>query len=934
MLALPLLECLLKPPVSGATYFMKQRNEDKDSGRQVGDGLPQKPWARGVEDVLDRLDSSPEGLTRREAEARLERYGPNALEEHERRGVLEILWEQVASLIMALLVVAMVVSFLTGQIVEGFAIIAVIVLNTVIGFVTEWRAVRSMEALQELAKAEARVLRDGGEVEISAEQLVPGDVVVLRSGDVVPADCRIVGVSELEIDESALTGESMPVDKEPESLDEDTELADRRSMAYRGTVVTRGRGKAVVVATGMTTELGAISELVAEAEAGGTPLEKKLDGLGQRLVWLTLGVAAVVAVAGILAGRELSLMVETSIALAVAAIPEGLPIVATVALASGMWRMLKRNALIRRLSSVETLGATTVIFTDKTGTLTENQMRVREIEIPEGRVQVEHGEEGVSYALDGEAIDASESEGVRAAMEVAALCNDAGVEGGADEPMEAALLQWAEQAGVADQTRSRFPRIRTEPFNRETKMMATFHRDEQDGDLLVAVKGAPEAVLRVCTRIRGGDGVQELGDERREHLQGLDDELAERGLRVLALARKNVYDEDADPYEGLTFVGYVGFLDPPRRDVEEVIAQCHKAGIRVIMVTGDHPATALEIARSLGIGGEDPTAVRGADLPDIASSSAEDRRMLLDAAVFARVTPEQKLALIDLQQEAGEIVAMTGDGVNDAPALRSADIGVAMGDRGTQVAREAADMVLQDDAFKSIVAAVEQGRVIFENIRRFVIYLLSGNVGEILAVAAAVTVGAPLPLLPLQILYLNMINDVFPALALGVGRGASGTMDRPPRDPQEPVLTRRGWGAIGGYGLLIAGVVLGTFFVALGPLGLSETQAVTVSFLTLSLSRLVHVFNMRAPRSGLVRNEISENRWVWGAFAVSIVLLLVAVYVPPVAQVLGVTAPNGAMWLLIASGTVVTLAVGQAALAAAGTGSGGGGRRGARARAT
>ena len=902
---------------------MEQQKDDNDSaGRQGrGDALPQKPWARGADEILDQLDSSPDGLTAQEAGARLERYGLNALEEHERRRILEILWEQVASLIMALLVVAMVVSFLTGQIVEGFAIIAVIVLNTVIGFVTEWRAVRSMEALQELAKAEARVLRNGAEQEISAEDLVPGDVVVLHSGDVVPADCRIIDVSELEIDESALTGESIPVDKEPEPMDEDTQLADRRSMAYRGTVVTRGRGKAVVVATGMATELGEISEMVAEAEAGGTPLEKKLDGLGQRLVWLTIGVAAVVAVAGILAGRELALMVETSIALAVAAIPEGLPIVATVALASGMWRMLKRNALIRRLSSVETLGATTVIFTDKTGTLTENQMRVREVEIPEGRVQVDEDDEGASYALNGEAIDPAASPGVRAAMEVAALCNDVGVEGGADEPMEAALLDWADRAGLAEETRARFPRIRTEPFNRKTKMMATLHRDEEDGDLLVAVKGAPEAVLRVCTRIRGDDGVHELGEERRAHLQSLDDELAERGLRVLALARKNVDDEDADAYEGLTFVGYVGFLDPPRRGVEEVIAQCHKAGIRVIMVTGDHPATALEIARSLGIGGEDPKAVRGADLPDIASSSDEERRMILDAAVFARVTPEQKLALIDLQQEAGEIVAMTGDGVNDAPALRSGDIGVAMGERGTQVAREAADMVLQDDAFRTIVAAVEQGRVIFENIRRFVVYLLSGNVGEILAVAAAVTVGAPLPLLPLQILYLNMINDVFPALALGVGRGASGTMDVPPRDPQEPVLTRGGWGAIGGYGLLIAAVVLGGFFVALGPLGLSETQAVTVSFLTLSLSRLVHVFNMRAPRSGLVRNEISENPWVWGAFGVSIVLLLVAVYVPPVAHVLGVAAPNGVMWLLIAVGTVVTLVVGQIALGVAAAGS-------------
>jgi Ca2+-transporting ATPase len=525
-------------------------------------------------------------------------------------------------------------------------------------------------------------------------------------------------------------------------------------------------------------------------------------------------------------------------------------------------------------------------------------------------VEVSEDGDALEHRLEGEAVDPGGTPGLQATMEIAVLCNDVGVEHGSDEPMEAALFGWPERSGLAERIRDRFPRIRTEPFNRETQMMATFHEDD-DGGVLVAVKGAPEAVLEVCTHQRGPDGDRAMDDEDRRHLEALDDELAERGLRVLAMARKRVDSDDVEPYEGLTYVGYVGLLDPPRADVADVVERCRRAGIRVIMVTGDHPATALEIARSLGIGGDEPRAMRGSELPDIAGSQDEDRDRMLAASVFARVTPEQKLALIDLQQAAGEIVAMTGDGVNDAPALRSADIGVAMGDRGTQVAREAADMVLQDDAFESIVAAVEQGRVIFENIRRFVIYLLSGNVGEILAVAAAVTVGLPLPLLPLQILYLNMINDVFPALALGVGKGASGTMDVPPRDPQEPVLTRGGWGAIGGYGLLIAAVVLGVFLVALGPLGMDETTAVTVSFLTLSISRLVHVFNMRKAHSGLFRNEISENPFVWGAFAVSIALLLVAVYVPPLADVLGVTGPGVQEWLLIGAGSAVTLVAGQ-----------------------
>lgn len=889
-----------------------------DDNRTDDAGLgapPDRPWADTAPDVLAGLDTAADGLTTENAEARRERWGANELREFERRSILAILWEQLRSLIMVLLVVAMVVSFVAGHVVDGVAIIAVILFNTVIGFVTELRAVRSMEALQELAKAEAKVLREGEEQKVAAAALVPGDVVALESGDVVPADGRLIEVSELEIDESALTGESVPVRKDTERVPEDTELADRSCMVYRGTVVTRGRGVAVIVATGMHTQLGEITELVAEAGADSTPLERKLDQLGRRLVWLTLGVAAVVTTLGVLAGRDLALMVETGIALAVAAIPEGLPIVATVALSHGMWRMLERNALIRRLSSVETLGATTVIFVDKTGTLTENAMRVREVEIGAGRVEIaiESDKSGVVHRLDGEEMAPDESPGLRAAMETALLCNDVGVEHGAKEPMEAALYDWAERAGIAAETREAHPRVRTEPFNRKTQMMATYH---EDGDrVLVAVKGAPESVLEVCTHTLGPDGVKRMDDEERARLEALEDELAERGLRVLTMARKHVDDGSADPYEGLCFLGHVGLLDPPRSNVEEVIARCHHAGIRVIMVTGDHPATALEVARSLGIGGDDPVAMRGAELPAMESASADERDRILGAAVFARVTPEQKLALIDLHQEAGEIVAMTGDGINDAPALRSADIGVAMGERGTQVAREAADMVLQDDAFGTIVAAVEQGRVIFENIRRFVVYLLSGNVGEIMAMSAAVAVGAPLPLLPLQILYLNMINDVFPALALGVGRGSSGTMDVPPRDPQEPVLTRGGWLAIGGYGALIAAVVLGVFYLALVPLGMTETEAVTVSFLTLSFSRLTHVFNMRKPRSGWFRNEISMNPFVWGAFAVSVALLLVAVYVPLFADVLGVTAPGLVGWSLIGAGGAVTWLVGQAFLA-------------------
>lgn len=900
---------------------MSDAQQTKTIAREAEVSLPEEPWAASAEDVLGALDTAREGLPPDEAKRRLDRYGPNRLHEIERRSIWAILWEQLASLIMLLLITAMVVSFFMGEFVDGIAIAAVIVINTAIGFFTEWKAVRSMEALREMGKVKVRVRRGGEEQRLSAEALVPGDVVVLGEGDVVPADLRLIEAETLEIDESALTGESVPVAKTTERVAAATELVDRTGMAYRGTAVTRGSGAAVAIATGMETELGAISEMVERAGEGDTPLEKKLDRLGRHLVWLTLAVSAAVIVSGVLAGRDLYLMLQTGIALAIAAIPEGLPIVATVALSAGMWRMLQRNALIRRLSSVETLGATTLICTDKTGTLTENRMTARTLALPTGHVEMPTGERN-DFMLDGEAIEPDTHEALRRAIEVAVLCNDARLgDEESDEqgdPMEVALLDLGRRAGWPKEAlETQHPRVRVEAFDSDTKMMATYH--EADDDLFVAVKGAPEAVLEASTHLLGPDGPEELNDEARQRWAEENEALAEDGLRVLGLARKTSTTEQDEPYKDLCFLGHVGLLDPPRRDVREVIERCQRAGIRVVMVTGDHPATAVNVGRAVGISSDvGPEAIRGADFVDPDKASDEQRRNLLRADVFARVTPEQKLDLIDLHQENGEIVAMTGDGVNDAPALRSADIGVAMGERGTEVAQEAADMVLQDDEFSTIAAAVEQGRGIFENIRKFVIYLLSGNVGEILAVGAAATAGTALPLLPLQILYINILNDVFPALALGLGKGASRVMDEPPRDPEEAVITRTSWYAIGGYGILIALTVLGVFFYALWGLGLSETEAVTISFLTLSITRLVHVFNMRRPDSGLVNNEISRNPYVWGALALCIGLLLVAVYVPFLADILRVTAPGVGDWLLIVGGSLVPLIVGQVYLAVQG----------------
>ena len=863
------------------------------------------PWTAAPAEVLSSLDSTDDGLDAEEARRRLDDVGPNRLRTIDRRGVWEILWEQFTSLVVLLLVGAMGVSFAFGQTIEGIAIGVVLALNTAIGFFTEWRAVRSMEALQQLGQVSARVRRNGTLERRPAEELVPGDVVRLEAGDLVPADLRLLDVDRLQLDESPLTGESMPVDKRAEPVGADTPLAERTCMAYRGTAVVDGAGTGVVVATGMDTELGAISAMVETAEQGETPLEQKLDQLGRRLVWLTVGVAAAVAGAGLLAGRSLLLMIETGIALAVAAIPEGLPIVATVALAHGMWVMLHRNAFVRRLSAVETLGATTLICTDKTGTLTENQMRARRLLLAGETVDLGDGPPSPKGRL-------------RAAIEVGVLCNgaewnEAAPDRSTGDPLELALLRLGHET---DRPRSTLleeqPLARTVEFNRDTNMMATYH--ETEDDVRVAVKGAPEAVLEACSHVETASGAEPLSDEERDRWIGRSEALARDGLRVLALAQKSVGSPETAPYRDLHLLGLVGLLDPPRRDVRPVIEQCQEAGIRVVMVTGDHPETARSIAEAVGLRGADGAVAEGDEFASLEALDGPERERLLRAAVYARVTPKQKLDLIDLHQDSGQVVAMTGDGVNDAPALRSADIGVAMGDRGTDVAREAADMVLQDDAFASIVAAIRQGRIIFDNIRKFVVYLLSGNVGEILAVGAAATFGFPLPLLPLQILYLNVLNDVFPALALGVGRGTEQAMQQPPRDPDESVLTTYHWGLIGGYGLLIAGTVLGAFLTALLGLGMETPRAVTVSFLTLSITRLLHVFNMRKAASGWLDNEITQTSYVWGALGLCLSLLLGAVYWPPLAAVLSVVPPGLDGWLLIGGASVVPLVVGQAYL--------------------
>jgi Ca2+-transporting ATPase len=671
----------------------------------------------------------------------------------------------------------------------------------------------------------------------------------------------------------------------------------------------------------METEVGKIATMVSEAEEEATPLEERLDGLARRLIWAVFAVAAVIAAAGILNGKETVLMVETAIALAVAAIPEGLPIVATIALARGMWRMARRNALINRLSAVETLGATTVICTDKTGTLTENRLTVTKIVLDSGEISLEGG--GARDRLDADA-NALLGELLLASV----LCNnaslprnggDAGTEDAVGDPLEIALLTAAAKAGMhREDYFDRMPETREEAFDSDTKLMATFNRD--GGDFRVSVKGAPEVVIARCSGIATGQIPRLMTERDREHWLGENERLAAAGLRVIAFATKTVDDESAEAYTRLNFLGLVGMADPPRADVRHAIESCRAAGIRVIMVTGDQAVTARTIGRAVGLVESDGAAVvNGADLGSPESLGATEREHRAAASLFARVSPEQKLDLIALHQDAGEVVAMTGDGVNDAPALKKADIGIAMGMRGTQVAREAAPMVLKDDAFATIVAAIEQGRIIFENIRKAILYLLSCNVSEVMIVALAAAVNAPLPILPLQILFLNLVTDVFPALALSVGEGEPGIMRRPPRDPHEPVLTRRHWGAIAVYGFTMTVAVLGSFAVALTVLDMELRRGVTVSFLTLAFTQLWHVFNMRSRGSHIMRNSVMRNGFVWGALVFCAGLLFAAVYVPVLSTVLKLAAPGPSGWALVFGMSLVPLIAGQLSKLGGGT---------------
>ncbi len=899
-------------------------NKSQDQiGKEGTSSMLKEAWKKTADEILEDLSVNPEkGLSSDELKQRREKYGSNKMKEKKTKSALTIFINQFKSILVLLLTAAAIITFIFNETVEGFAISAVILINTLIGFFTELKASRSMEALYELTKVETKVLREGETKKINADDLVVGDIIILDAGDLIPADLRIIKCSKLQANESSLTGESVPVDKKEIKIEQqDVPLAERENMLYKGTAITRGSAKAITVATGENTELGKISTLVQEAGEGETPLTKRLEALGRNLFWITIGIAAIVGISGILRGRDLFLMIESALALAVATVPEGLPIVATISLARGMLRMAEKNALINRLSAVETLGSTNIICTDKTGTLTENRMTVVNVFINNKLFEItgKGFETEGEFLLDGKAINLKENPPISRLLKVCVLCNNATLKTKKEkdkqkfvgEPMEVALLVMGEKADITrNELLDKHPEVREESFDPSINMMATINKFEEN--YLVSVKGAPNAVLEVSTTYRTDEGSKELTDEIRKSILEKNEELANKGLRIISAGYKEVESKEVDPYTDLEFLGLVALLDPARKEVKPAIEVCKRAGIRIIMITGDQAPTARYIGEELGLITKDDSLVKeGKEIKEYKSLSEEELIGIKKTQIFARVEPEQKLNLIDIHQQEGSIVAMTGDGVNDAPALRKANIGVAMGQRGTQVAQEAADMILQDDNFETITTAVEEGRVITDNIKKYVIYLLSCNISEILLVFFASLLNMPLPILPLQILFLNIVTDIFPAFALTAVKGTSDIMDRPPRDPDKPIITKNHWLITAIYGFILTFTVLGSFAIALYVLKIEESRAVTISFLTLAFTQLWHVLNMRKMGTSLIDNEVFKNKFIWGAIGLSIILILIATYMPGISDVLKTVNPGFDGWILILGMSVIPLVIGQ-----------------------
>lgn len=880
-------------------------------------------WRLDSEVVVGDLASDIErGLSVQEAEHRLTTYGENRLKQKSRLSPWSIFFSQFTDFMVLVLIGAAVVSALLGELIDALTIVAIIILNALLGLIQEYRAERSLAALKRLSAPQARVIRDGNSMMVDSYEVVPGDLLVLEAGDRVGADSRIIRADVLEVDEAALTGESMPVGKDPRTIHQkDIPLGDRRCMVYAGTTITNGRGMAVVVATGMGTQLGEIAHLLETAEDDETPLQKRLDQLGRWLVYICLFICASVATIGLMRGEPFRAMFLTGVSLAVAAIPEGLPAIVTISLAIGVQRMIRRHVLIRKLPAVETLGCATVIGSDKTGTITQNRMVVTRFFLA-GRTMNVQGEgylpkgsihcEGNTWQIGREQPETAEH-----FFGALVFCNNAKIlQSSAGEweslgdPTEGALLTLAGKAGFKPKEKeaARWAEV---PFSSERRRMSvavTWGKRNQ-----IYVKGSVDRLLGLSEKIATPEGLQLLNPMWRRRVEEEADRMAESALRVLAVAYRPLAPGETrlseDSERGLVFLGLVGMMDPPRPEVKEAIHRCRQAGIRTLMITGDHPVTARAVAGLIGLTSKS-TIVTGPELEKM--DMAALTKMVGQADIYARVSPQHKLLLVRALKRRGEVVAMTGDGVNDAPAVKEANIGVAMGISGTDVTKEASSMVITDDHFASIVAAVEEGRGIYENIRKFIRYLLGCNIGEVLTMFGASLLGLPMPLTPLQILWTNLVTDGLPAVALGMEPPEPGLMSVPPRTPKEGIFGR-------GLGkkVLLQGMAIGLFTLAIFAMTLRASHdlmmARTAAFAVLVFSQLSYVFVCRSERRSFWRIPLFNNPYLLGAVLISGFMQLIVMKVPILRNVFSTAPLSGGQWLWVIIGSLGSILVAEAA---------------------
>ncbi|MCL4869597.1 MAG: cation-translocating P-type ATPase [Anaerolineae bacterium] len=903
--------------------------------------LPISPteWHRlTVAAALQQLAVDPEsGLSPEEVKQRQAQFGPNELEEKGGKPAWRILWEQISSTMVLILIAAAIISGFLGKVTETAAIAAIVVLFALLGFFQEYRAEQAMAALKKLATPIVRARRGGQVVEVSARDLVPGDIILLEAGSAVPADIRLIEAVNLRLQEAALTGESEPVDKQIEPIARDnTPLGDRRNMGYMGTAATYGRGVAVVVETGMKTELGKIATLIQDVSEGMTPLQKNLDRVGKQLAIGGIAVAAFIFVLGLGRGESISDMFLIAVSVAVAVVPEGLPAVVTVTLALGAQRMLRRRALIRKLPAVETLGSVTVICSDKTGTLTVNRMTVTVVDVAGHYLELQgtghHPVPALRTAESDPDLFRNQPQAINLTLAGGAMCNDASLQPDREtgryqavgDPTEGALLVAAAQAGLPkSELRQAAPRVAEWPFDSDRKRMSTVHQLPADAAQLpvtlqalhtnappyIAItKGSTDGLLALCTRVWVVDGPVPLDEEWRGRIQAANDQMAQNGMRVLGVAVQPLAaiptNIEAELEQNLTFVGMVGMIDPPRPEVKNAVQTAKTAGIRPIMITGDHPLTARFIAYDLGIT-ENGRVKTGQDLSRMTAEELD--AAVRDVSVFARVSPEHKLRIVEALQRQGEIAAMTGDGVNDSPALKKADIGIAMGITGTDVSKEASKMVLLDDNFATIVAAIEEGRVIYDNIRRFVKFSIAGNIGKVLVMLVAPFLGMTVALLPLQLLWLNLMTDGLLGLGLGVEAAEPGTMKKRPRDPKASLFSEGMGFHVLWVGILIGLVALGLGYSYYDPANPADTTWQTMMFSVLAFLQIGQALASRSTQASLFQLGLRSNPVILGLAGLVLALQLLVIYLPGLDTFFGIT-PLSLPDLLLALGLgLVTL---------------------------